>query len=527
MFWRKNKKLDSLRNLWAKPIHKHRNYDLISSYFKLQNHSDRSRNVDDETWDDLNFDSVFSLVDRNTSGVGQQYLYSLLHKYEDNEVELRRRQNVIQELKDNSELREKVQLKLLNLNGVSSYFIAYLVLNKSLPQFKFYKIFYLLSLASLVSLLLISYNGIFLIISIGILLTNLIINRIFSSKIYEYFAGFSGLNNLLSSSISITEIKTDLKIDELELLKSKKELLKSLKSKLGYLVIDKQYLGELALATIEYLNMFMLFDIIAYYRSVDVLMKHQDEIHELYKAVGSLDASISIASYLEETKKYCFPEFNSDDKISFGEIYHPLLKNPVSNSLTEIKKSVLITGSNMSGKTTFIKTLGVNIVLARTLHFCLAKSISIPNLIVKTSIRRNEELEEGKSYFFVEIEAIKDFIDLSHGNNKYIFLIDEIFRGTNTIERLASSTAVLKYIDESNFIFVTTHDIELQEMLQNTFLMYHFSEQIKDEEFYFDYKIKTGACSSGNAIKLLELMNYPKSITDEAHSISAKLNQKL
>ena len=116
MFWRKNKKLDSLRNLWAKPIHKHRNYDLISSYFKLQNHSDRSRNVDDKTWDDLNFDSVFSLVDRNTSGVGQQYLYSLLHKYEDNEVELRRRQNVIQELKDNSELREKVLKFLNNLN---------------------------------------------------------------------------------------------------------------------------------------------------------------------------------------------------------------------------------------------------------------------------------------------------------------------------------------------------------------------------------------------------------------------------
>ena len=147
--------------------------------------------------------------------MGQQYLYSLLHKYENNEDELKRRQNVIQELKENSDLREKVQLKLLNLNGVSSYFIAYLVLSKSLPQFKFYKIFYLLSLASLVSLLLISYNGIFLIISIGILLTNLIINRIFSSKIYEYFAGFSGLNNLLSSSISISEIKTDLKIDEI------------------------------------------------------------------------------------------------------------------------------------------------------------------------------------------------------------------------------------------------------------------------------------------------------------------------
>lgn len=527
MHWRKNKKLEFLWNLWAKPIDKHRNYDLISSYFKLQNDSDKSTIVDDKTWDDLNLDSVFSLIDRNTSGVGQQYLYSLLHKYEGDDCELKRRQKLIHNLKANSDLREKIQLKLLNLNGVSSYFIAYLVLTKELPQFKFYKIFYLLSLASLVSLLLISYNGIFLIISLGILLTNLIINKVFSSKIYEYFAGFSGLNNLLSTSISISEIKTNLKIEELELLKSKSVLLKSLKSKLGYLVIDKQYLGELALAMIEYLNMFMLFDIIAYYRSVNVLMKHQNEIHEIFKAIGSIDASISVASYLEEIKNYCEPEFSIDDKISFEELYHPLLKSPVSNSLKDIKQSVLITGSNMSGKTTFIKTLGVNVVLSRTLNFCLAKSFIIPNLVVKTSIRRNEELEEGKSYFFVEIEAIKDFIDLSNTTQKHIFLIDEIFRGTNTIERLASSTAVLKFIGENNFAFVTTHDIELQEMLQNSFLMYHFSEQIKDEEFYFDYKIKSGACSSGNAIKLLELMNYPKSITDEAHNISARLNQKL
>jgi len=527
MFWRKNRKLETIRNQWGKRIEKHRNFDLISSYFKLQNVMDKSKVVDNKTWDDLNFDSVFSLLDRNSSGVGQQYLYSLLHKYESDESELKRRQKLIQELKVNSDLREGIQLKLLNLNGVSSYFIAYIVLSKTLPQFKFYRIFYLLSLASLLSLLLISYNGIFLIISLGILLTNLIINRIFSSKIYEYFAGFSGLNNLLLSSISISEINTKTYIDEIEFLKSKKHLLKSLKSKLGYLVIDKQHLGELALAVIEYLNMFMLFDIIAYYRSVDVLSKHQDEIHELFKAVGSLDASISIASYLEEVRNYCSPEFNNDNKISFEELYHPLLKIPVSNSLQDIKQSVLITGSNMSGKTTFIKTLGVNTILARTLNFCLAKSFSIPKLIVKTSIRRNEELEEGKSYFFIEIEAIKDFIDLSQDTDKYIFLIDEIFRGTNTIERLASSTAVLKYIDKDNFVFVTTHDIELQEMLQNSFLMFHFSEQIKDGQFYFDYKIKSGACSSGNAIKLLELMNYPKSITDEAHIISAKINQKL
>jgi len=177
----------------------------------------------------------------------------------------------------------------------------------------------------------------------------------------------------------------------------------------------------------------------------------------------------------------------------------------------------------MSGKTTFIKTLGVNFILAQTLNFCLAEKMSIPKLIVKTSIKRNEELEDGKSYFFVEIEAIKYFIDLAQGNNNYLYLIDEIFRGTNTVERLASSTAVLKHLAVNNRVFVTTHDIELQEMLQNTFMMYQFSEQVEDGKFFFNYKIHHGPCTSGNAIKLLEIMNYPKSVVEEANSIVKNL----
>lgn len=523
----KNKNLKSIRIVWGKAIDKHRNFDLISSYFRLKSIKEKAAFVDDKTWDDLNLNSVFCLIDRNISGVGQQILYYLLHKYEIDPIKLGKRIEIIEVLKKNSDLREKIQLALLNVNGVSSYFISYLVLEKNLPQFKFYKIFYLLSVGSLIALLLIAYNGVFLLVALGILITNLIINRIFSSKIYEYFAGFSGLSNLITSAISISEIKTDFLIDELELLKSKKNLLESLKSKIGYLVIDKQYLGELALAVIEYLNMFMLFDIIAYYRSVNVLLKHQEEIHEAFYSIGMLDASISIASYLEETKLYCIPEISLENKIDFNNLYHPLIQDAIPNSIGEISKSVLITGSNMSGKTTFIKTLGVNFILSQTLNFCLAKTFLIPNLIVKTSIRRNEELEDGKSYFFVEIESIKEFIDLSQGNQKHLFLIDEIFRGTNTIERLASSASVLKYIGKDNFVFVTTHDIELEQMLQNAYLMFHFSEQIKEDNLYFDYKIKPGACKSGNAIKLLEIMNFPEIITKEAHQIAQDLNQKL
>jgi len=524
MFFKKKKKLIKyLRNIWGKPIDKYRDLDLIASYHNMLNQKWNETTVDKKTWNDLDFDSIFEKIDRNISSIGQQYLYHLLHKYESNESVLKKRFGLVSCLKVNQEIREKIQLNLFGLTGVSSNFIAYLVLNRTLPNTKFYPLFYLCSIVSVALLLLISINGIFLFVALAVLLTNLILNKIFSKKIYEYFTGFSSLNSLLISAISISKIMTDIKIDEIEFLKKKRKALTSLKKKLGYLVIDKEALNEFALVIIEYLNMFLLFDIIAYYRSVNTLLKNQNDIREVFESVARLDSSISIASYLEEIPFYSNPIFNNSEVISFQNLYHPLIKDAVPNTMEKMNNSVLITGSNMSGKTTFIKTVGINFILSQTLYFSLSNKIYIPKLIVKSAIRRNEDLIEGKSYFFIEIESLNKFIKYSEVKNKYLFLIDEIFRGTNTIERLAGSTAVLKYLDLNNKVFVTTHDVELQDLLNNNFKMYHFSEQIENDKFYFNYKIEEGPCSSGNAIKLLEIMNYPNSIISEANTIGKEL----
>lgn len=519
----KKKRIRYLRSIWGKQVNKYRNLDLIASYHNMLKSDNDEYFVDENTWNDLGFNFIFSKIDRNISGIGQQYLYHLLHKYENDEELLKQRFNLIASLQKEQELRENIQVNLFGLADMSSYFIAHLVLDKTLPSTKFYPLFYLCSILSFISLLLILFKGIFLFAALAVLLNNIILNKIFARKIYEYFAGFSSLNSLIISAISISRIKTDIKINEIELLKKKRNLLVSLKKKLGYLVFDKESLNELLVTFIEYLNMFLLFDLIAYYRSVNTLLKNQEDIRTVFECVANLDTSISVASYLEEIPFYSNPSFNNSDKISFQDLYHPMIKNAVPNSIENTVNSVLITGSNMSGKTTFIKTIGINFILSQTFYFSLSKEIIIPRLIIKSAVRRNESLAEGKSYFFVEIELLNNFIKLSAEKNKYLFLIDEIFRGTNTIERLAASASVLKYLDLNNRAFVTTHDIELQDLLHNNFSMLHFSEQVEDGRFFFDYKIKKGACSSGNAIKLLEIMNYPESIINEANFVVKKL----
>ncbi len=518
-FIKKKKRINTLRSIWGKQIDKHRNFDLIASYHNMLDSEGNELFVDGKTWNDLDFDSIFTKMDRNISGVGQQYLYHLLHKYESDEDILKKRFNLVSHLKGNQELREKIQLNLFGISDVSAYFIACLVLSKSIPNTKYYPLFIVSSILTVIFLSLIFVNGNFLFAALALLLANLIINRVSSNRIYDYFAGFSSLNALIISAISIGNIKTDLQIADVEFLKQKRNLLTSLKKKLGYLVIDKEELNDLAQTSIEYLNMFLLFDVIAYYRSVNILLKYQNEIRTVFECVANLDASISIASYLEENKSYSTPTFNNSGLISFKNLYHPLIENAIPNTVENLTHSVLVTGSNMSGKTTFIKTVGISFILSQTFYFSLAQEFYIPKLIVKSAIRRDEELEEGKSYFFAEIESINNFIKLSVEKNKYLFLIDEIFRGTNTIERLASSTSVLKYLDINSKALVTTHDIELQDMLENNFKMFHFSEQVENGVFFFNYKIKEGPCSSGNAIKLLEIMKYPHSITTEANLI--------
>ena len=151
---------------------------------------------------------------------------------------------------------------------------------------------------------------------------------------------------------------------------------------------------------------------------------------------------------------------------------------------------------------------------------------NLPMVEVKTSIKRQDDLEGNKSYYYKEIEAVLEFITLSKTEGKYIFLIDEIFRGTNTNERLSSATAVLSYLCMKNITMVTTHDMEFEEFLNQKFEMYHLMEQVENGVHFFDFLIKQGPCASRNAIKLLEIKGYPKNIVQEALELSKKLSCK-
>jgi len=183
----------------------------------------------------------------------------------------------------------------------------------------------------------------------------------------------------------------------------------------------------------------------------------------------------------------------------------------------------------MSGKTTFIRSIAVNTLLAQAIHTCTASVYQAPPLKILTSIHMSDDLDAHKSYFQAEAIAVLDIINQSPaGNNtKSLVIIDEIFRGTNTIERIAAAMSVLTHLIESkNFVFVSTHDLELAELLGSNNAVYSFEELMQDDRMVFDYKIKEGVLKNRNGIAVLQRLGYPQTIIDAAFKASKYLREK-
>jgi len=190
-------------------------------------------------------------------------------------------------------------------------------------------------------------------------------------------------------------------------------------------------------------------------------------------------------------------------------------------------KSVLISGSNMSGKTTFIRTIGINAILAQTINTVCARKFVMPLWRVFSAIRISDDLLDDTSYYYEEVKTIKGMISECASGIENLFLLDEIFKGTNTVERIASGKAVLSHLSKNgSLVFVSTHDLELIDLLRESYNYYHFSESVENDELIFDYKLKPGRLSNTNAIRILEINKFPEEITEEAKALADQLKQQ-
>ena len=245
---------------------------------------------------------------------------------------------------------------------------------------------------------------------------------------------------------------------------------------------------------------------------------HGDAVDDLFETLGFLDFGVNVLSFRRTLQYYSVPEFIDQCGIHTTEMVHPLLlSDGVANSIST-EKGVLLTGSNASGKSTFLRMIGLNAVLAQSLHTVYAKEYTAPLYRVYSSMSIRDNLESGESYYMAEIKSIKRILDAIQDESGHVLcFVDEVLRGTNTKERIAAGAEIMRSMQQKHTIcFAATHDLELASILVPEFENYHFDEEIKDDDILFPYQLKKGYATSRNAIALLRIMGYPEDIVSNA-----------
>ncbi len=303
-----------------------------------------------------------------------------------------------------------------------------------------------------------------------------------------------------------------------ELFKTSRKILKKARF---LLPVEAPSSGSPADIVFEYLNIFFLLEVRAFYSATDEINRQISELQELYLILGELDALQSVASYRASLASFMEPEFIQEGEegihLEVKDARHPLLDSPVPTSIAISQKGVIITGSNMSGKSTFLRNIGCNVLMAQTIATCLTSYYRSSCFRVMTSISRTDDVVAGKSFYYVEAERILRTIQSLSDKIPTLCIIDELLSGTNSAERVKASEAIIRYLVTQNaLVIVATHDLELVERLDGSCDLYHFTDTADATGLRFDYLLKPGVATTHNAITLLRYLGYPKEIVNRA-----------
>ena len=490
------------------------------------------QDIDDITWNDLNMDIMFMLMNNTHSSMGEDYLYGMLRKIEVEEKELHKREHIISFFQKNKEARNTLQTEFRFMGKIEKFSLyQYINTTEKIPAHSPIASIFMASMLVL-SVILIGLSLFEIVPAIyGIILfVFTLINNIthyFNRKtqIEKYF-------NVLMYIIRMLNGAKELEKKEIPEIKEYLERIKEINGMFGdfkrgsFLVFfdSKRGQGSSWDLVLDYVRIMFHLDLIKFDTMVKKVQACRNELNELYEILGFLDASLAIASFRTWLSEdgYCIPSLEKTSKpyIHMDMGYHAMLEHPVANSI-HADKCVLITGSNASGKSTFIKTVAINAILAQTINTAIAKSYKASYFKVFSSMALRDDIQGNESYYIVEIKSLKRILDQLEADIPTLCFVDEVLRGTNTLERIAASAQILHNFANTNTIcFAATHDLELTHILEDYYENYHFQEEVVEDEVVFDYVLNKGRAVSRNAIKLLGIMGYDKEIIEKAEDLA-------
>ena len=499
--------------------------EAASGYFR---HHMSGFQIDDITWNDLDMDKVYERMDYTKSAAGSEVLYNFLRTPCFDKEELEHRHMIAEAVSDDSKIRTELSYLFMGIGNTGKYslsdyldYLEQVEMKSNVPQI-------LVDLLYIPVIALLFYKPEIAVVLLFFLICFSIMTY-FSKKgkISAYLVSFAYILRMIKGAkLLIKKSYPFLEKEQTELKESIRKL-ESFRRFSGIAMSMNNPMGSSDPfdVVIDYIRMIFHIDIMKFYQMLNTVKKYRTDIEHMFYLMGYIDACMSIAFYRASLTACCTPDFRSDTDengvMDIENVYHPLLDHPVCNSIT-IKQGVLLTGSNASGKSTFLKTMAINAILSQSIYTCLADRWHA--LFVKTmsSMALKDDVVQGQSYFMVEIKALKRILDECRQSDKRVLcIVDEVLRGTNTVERIAAACQIMKTLQNDNTIcLAATHDIELTELLEGQYDNYHFEETIEDDDIRFHYELKEGPATTRNAIKLLQMLGYQEDITKAAEEMA-------
>lgn len=494
-------------------------FEKMDSYYRRHQ---KEGQIDDITWNDLGMDEIFKRMNYSLSATGEEYLYYKLRTLSLDGEELEHFEKKISFFGDHPDARVQFQFCMNQLGYTGKYSLYDYIDNLDYLGERSNRKHLLLDLLFLPLIVLCRINFSLGLAGVAVLMIYNIISY-FKEKgeIDPYIISFAYIIRLLGVCDELEKAGLSGCGEELEQIRIRKKRLQAMRRNSFWVMNSGSVKGGNASGDIigilmDYIRMVFHVDLMKFNQMLRVLREHAEDVDGLISIVGYLETAVSVWIFRESLENgWCRPEFVQEGKVELEEGYHPMLRQPVKNSISA-GRGVLLTGSNASGKSTFLKTVAINAILAQSVNTCTGDRYRAPFFRVYTSMALRDDLAGGESYYIVEIKALKRILDAAaSGGGPVLCFVDEVLRGTNTVERIAASTQILKSLG-GIFCFAATHDIELTDLLQDEFDNYHFEEDVRDGDIRFNYRLQTGKASGRNAIRLLELMGYDREITARA-----------
>lgn len=500
--------------------------NALVGYYRF--HVKEDADVDDVTWNDIDGDSIFRRLNYCYSSSGEEYLYYRIRtlRFDVSEAERNALEERLALIDGDEDRRIRIQYAFAKLGRTGKYSIFQYIDWLDQVKEKSLWSFVLLLVGYVIGVVLLFVNVPICVFYFACLLIFLML-LYFKQKrdIEPYLISFAYLIRTLDfvNKLSKDSEASAIWKDDIERLMELRSRVKGI-SGIRMFFLTKSNGDDILELVKMYTNALTHFDLFCFYSMLKQVKEHKKEIDEILTILGKMESEISISSFRRSLPYYAVPVFADLPGMEVREGIHPLLKEPVANSF-HIEKGMLLTGSNASGKSTFLKTVELCAILAQTIQTVPAQFYRAREYRIFSSMSLRDNLGGGESYYIVEIKAIKRILDAKDSEGKPILcFVDEVLRGTNTVERISAASEIMRAFTDSDVLsFAATHDVELTGILSDVYENYHFEEEVTNHDIRFPYRLQKGPAKSRNAIKLLNLMGYPKDLTSKAEERALKL----